>query len=172
VNRSCALKNHSFRHTAACPLLCPGSCRWGFCSARADSQGGTPGSCLALYFASTPSVNERSTLASPFCVWSAGLALSCALLVVVLAARLDVAWLLVLGVRAYATPGPRKSWTTPLETVPIDRSPFWLVVLGIRTRRSGTSQVETVWLSWTTPLETIPIDRSSFWLVVLVILQA
>jgi len=33
-------------------------------------QGGTPGSCLALYFASTPSVNERSTLTSPFCKWS------------------------------------------------------------------------------------------------------
>jgi len=36
------------------------------------------------------------------------LTLSCALLLVVLAARLDVAWLLVLGVRAYDAPGPRK----------------------------------------------------------------
>jgi len=49
------------------------SAQWshcGFRSARADSQGGTPESCLALYFASTPSVNERSTLASPFRFWS------------------------------------------------------------------------------------------------------
>jgi len=67
------------------------------------------------------------------------LTLSRALLLAVLAARLDVAWLLVLGVRA---------------------------------RRSWTSQVETVWLSWRTPLETVPIDRSPFWLVILVILQA
>jgi len=37
------------------------------------------------------------------------LTLSCALLLVVLAARLDVAKLLVLGVRAFAAPGPRKS---------------------------------------------------------------
>jgi len=36
------------------------------------------------------------------------LTLSCALLLVVLAARLDVAWLLVLGARAYAVSGPRK----------------------------------------------------------------
>jgi len=34
---------------------------------------------------------------------------SCALLLVVLAARRDVAWLLALGVRVYAAPGPRKS---------------------------------------------------------------
>jgi len=64
------------------------------------------------------------------------------------------------------------SWTTPLETVPIDRSPFWLVILGIRTRRSGTSRVKTVGLSWTTSLDTVPIARSAFWLVILVILQA
>jgi len=121
VNRSCALQDHSFRHTAACLLLCPGWSHCGFCSARADSQGWTPGSCLALFFASTPSVNKRSTLASPFCLCFrvarsvlrgcrdvvAGLllTLSCALLLAVLAARLDVAWLLVLGVRAYADPG-------------------------------------------------------------------
>jgi len=67
------------------------------------------------------------------------LTLSRALLLAVLSARLDVAWLLVLGVRAL---------------------------------RSGTSPFETVGLSWTTPLETVPIDRSPFWLVILVILQA
>jgi len=74
------------------------------------------------------------------------LTMSCALLLAVLVARLDVVWLLV---------------------VPIDRFPFWLDILGIRTRRSGTSQVETVELFWTTPLETVPIDRSPFWLVIL-----
>jgi len=54
--------------------------------------------------------------------------ISCALLLAVLAAWLDVPWLLVLGVRAYTV---WLSWTTPIETVPIDRSPFWLAVLVI-----------------------------------------
>jgi len=55
----------------------------------------------------------------------------------VLAARLDVAWLLVLGASSIRRSGTSRietvglSWTTPLETVPIDRSPFWLVILGI-----------------------------------------
>jgi len=93
------------------------------------------------------------------------------------AARLDVAWLLVLGVQARRSGTSQVeivglSWASPLETVPIDRSSFWLVILGVRARRSGTSQVETVWLSWTTPLETVPIDRSPFWLVILVNHQA
>jgi len=39
LNRCCALQDHSFRPTAACPLLCSGWSHWGFCSARADSQG-------------------------------------------------------------------------------------------------------------------------------------
>jgi len=125
VTRSCALQDHSFRHTAAC---------------RADSQGGTPGSCLALYFGPTPSVNERSTLASPFCVWSGTSPRGSLNLA-------HCSWWCCSKVGIIGL-----SWTTPLETVLIDRSPFWLVVLGIRTRRSGTSQVETVWLSWTTPL--------------------
>jgi len=104
------------------------------------------------------------------------LTMSWALLLAVLAARLDVAWLLVLGVSGVRQSGTSRvetvgpSWTTPLETVPIDRSPFWLVILGIRTRRSGTSRVETVRLSWTTPLETVPIDRSPFCLVIFGIL--
>jgi len=42
----------------------------------------------------------------------------------------------------------------------------WLLVLGVRARRSGTSQVESVGLSWTIPLEPVPIDRSPFWLVI------
>jgi len=98
---------------SSCFLLCPGWSHWGFRSARADSQGGTPGSCLAPYFASTPSVNDRSTLASTFCFWSVS---------------------------------------------------AWLLVLGVRARRSGTSQVESVGLSWTLPHETVPIHRSPFWL--------
>jgi len=62
------------------------------------------------------------------------LKMSCALL---LAAPLDVAWLLVLGVSGVRRSGTSRvetlglSWTTPLETVPIDRFPFWLVILGI-----------------------------------------
>jgi len=66
VNRCCALQDHSFRHIAACPWWS----HWGFCSAHAESQGWTPGSCLALYFSSTPSLNEGSTIASLFCLLS------------------------------------------------------------------------------------------------------
>jgi len=65
VNRCCALQDHSFRHIAACPWWS----HWGFCSAHAESQGWTPGSCLALYFSSTPSLNEGSTIASPLLWW-------------------------------------------------------------------------------------------------------
>jgi len=70
VNRSCVLQDHSFRHTAACPYLCPGWSHWVFCLVRAGCQGWTPGSCLALYFASTPSINKRCTQASPFSLLS------------------------------------------------------------------------------------------------------
>jgi len=65
------------------------------------------------------------------------LTMSCALLLAVLAPRLDVSWLLVLGDSGVRRSGTSRvetvglSWTTPLETVPIDRSPFWLVILGI-----------------------------------------
>jgi len=118
--RCCALHDHSFRHTAACHLLCPGWSHWGFCSARAESQGYTPGSCLAFYFASTPSVNDRSTLASPFCLLSGTFP------------RGSTSLVETVGF----------SWTTPLETVPIDRSPFWLVILGLLysgSRRNATT---------------------------------
>jgi len=105
------------------------------------------------------------------------LTMSCALLLAVLAVRLDVAWLLVLGVSGVRRGTSRVesvglSWTTPLETVLIDHSPIWIVIVGIQTRRCGTSRVETVGLSGTTLLETVPINRSPFWLVILCILQA
>jgi len=67
VNRCCALQDYSFRHTIA--LLCPGWSHWGTTQFALTVQV-TQGGCLALHFASTPSVNERSTLASPFCFFS------------------------------------------------------------------------------------------------------
>jgi len=65
------------------------------------------------------------------------LTMTCALILAVLAARLDVACFLVLGVldlRRFGTSRVETvgfSWTTLLETLPIDRSPFLLVILGI-----------------------------------------
>jgi len=58
------------------------------------------------------------------------LIMSCLLLLAVLAARLDIAWLLVLRVSGVRRSGTSRvetvglSWTTPLDTVPIDRSPY------------------------------------------------
>jgi len=63
------------------------------------------------------------------------LTMSCALLLAVLAALLDVAWLLVVKVSGVSRVGTSRvetvglSWRTPLETVTIDRSPFWVVIL-------------------------------------------
>jgi len=127
-----------------------------------------------------PTVNERSTLPHPiaYIPWHfrvarsvlrscrdvvTGLLLTmfCALILDVLAVRIDLAWLLVLGVSGMRWSGTSRveivglSWTTPLETVLIDRSPFCINILGARTRRSGTSRVKPVVLSWTTLLETV-----------------
>jgi len=66
-------------------------------------------------------------------------------------------WLGVSGIRQSGTSRVETvglSWTTPLGTVPIHRSPFWLVIFGVRTGRSGTARVKIVGLSWTTPLAT------------------
>jgi len=65
VNRCCALLDYSFRYTTASPLLCPAWSHWGSTQFALTVQV-TQGGCLLLSFASTPSVNERSTIASPF----------------------------------------------------------------------------------------------------------
>jgi len=141
---------------SACPLLCPGWSHWGFSSARADSQGGTPGSCLALYFASSPSVNERSTLASPFCFWSGTFPRGF--------------WYSGFG---HAAPGPRKLnpygspgqfYSRPYRSTAL---PSGLLYLGFGHAAPGPRKSNLKGLSWTIPLETVPIGRSPFWLVIL-----
>jgi len=64
VNRCCALQDYFFRHTTTSPLLCPG---WSHCGSTQFALT-VQGCSLALHFASSPSVNERSTLVSPFCL--------------------------------------------------------------------------------------------------------